>query len=60
MFHQISFQTELTTKLTKKELVMARKFFLKDPKRTFDNDYNTIITREYFTQIYTNFTQSLK
>jgi hypothetical protein len=53
-------KTKLTTKLTNKELVMAKKLFFQDPKKTFDNEYNIIITREYFNEIYKDHMQSLK
>jgi len=53
-------KTELATKLTAKELVMARKIFLQDPKKTFDNEYNMIITREYFNRIYNDLILLLK
>ncbi|CAF1236487.1 unnamed protein product [Adineta steineri] len=45
---------ELTTKLTEKELVAARSYFLKDPRKSYDNDFNRIITREYFNRIHNN------
>ncbi len=44
-------KVELTTKLTQKELVMGRHLFLKDTKKTFDNDCNILITREHFNQV---------
>ncbi|CAF2669786.1 unnamed protein product [Rotaria sp. Silwood2] len=45
-------QTELTTKLTAKELVMAKSLFFKDPQKTFDNNSNIIITRNHFKQVH--------
>ena len=56
----ISLKTELTTKLTRKELVMAKKLFLKDPKKTFDNNCDIIITRDYFNRIYKDHISTLK
>ena len=47
-----SLKMELTTKLTQKELVMARNLFLKDPRKSYDNDCNRIITREHFNRVY--------
>jgi hypothetical protein len=43
---------ELTTKLTQKELVVARHLFFRDPRKTFDNDGNIMITREHFNQVH--------
>ncbi|CAF1277786.1 unnamed protein product [Rotaria magnacalcarata] len=43
---------ELTAKLTKKEVVFAKTLFFKDPRKTFDNQSNIIITRKHFKQIY--------
>ncbi|CAF3348328.1 unnamed protein product [Rotaria socialis] len=43
---------ELTAKLTKKEVVFAKTLFLKDPRKTFDNKSNIIITRKHFKQIH--------
>ncbi|UJR38359.1 hypothetical protein I4U23_031029 [Adineta vaga] len=50
---------ELMTKLTEKELVTARKLFLKDPRKSFDNDFNRIITREYFNKVHQDLILSL-
>ncbi|CAF1315124.1 unnamed protein product [Adineta ricciae] len=50
---------ELTTKLTEKELVHARKLFLKDPKKSFDNDFNRMVTREHLNQIHHDLMLSL-
>jgi hypothetical protein len=46
--------------LTEKELVMARNLFLKDPRKSFDNDYNRIITREHFNRVHHDLISSLK
>lgn len=59
-FDKRLFQTELTRKLTEKELVVARKLFLKDPKKNFDNNFNITITKEYFSQVYHELIQALK
>lgn len=42
------FKADLAMKMTEKELVMAKNLFFKDPRKTFDNDFNIFITREHF------------
>jgi hypothetical protein len=59
-FLKYYFKIELTTKLTEKELVTARNLFLKDPRKSFDNDYNRIITREHFNRVHHDLISSLK
>jgi len=59
-FLKYYFKIELTTKLTEKELVMARNLFLKDPRKSFDIDYNRIITREHFNRVHHDLISSLK
>ncbi|CAF3492489.1 unnamed protein product [Rotaria sp. Silwood1] len=53
-------QTELTSKLTAKELVIAKNLYFKDPRKTFDNNSNIIITRDYFKEIHRDLIQVLE
>ncbi|CAF1154373.1 unnamed protein product [Rotaria sordida] len=45
-------KTELTTKLSKKELVFAKNLFLQDPNIKIDNESNAIITKDYFNRVF--------
>ncbi|CAF2954013.1 unnamed protein product [Rotaria sp. Silwood2] len=45
-------KTELTTKLTKKELIFAKNLFLKDPHLKIDNESNAIITKDYLNRVF--------
>ncbi|CAF1245647.1 unnamed protein product [Rotaria sp. Silwood1] len=44
-------KTELTTKLTKKELIFAKNLFLKDPRLKIDTESNIIITKDYLNRV---------